>query len=131
MPSTGSGCVAARSRRLDLTGASADPLRLLEGLAGALSAVRQEVWDLADRSAPLEELRLLDPVPGAAYGEVRSTVIVPDVIVEEVDGPEHPVTLNSALSQYSVSGTPRTSSITKKGRPVSVAPAASTFAMEG
>jgi hypothetical protein len=36
-----------------------------------------------------------------------------------------------AVSQYSVIGTPRTSSITKYGRPVGVAPASSTFAMLG
>jgi RNA polymerase sigma-54 factor len=39
-----------------------------------------------DVKLALEELRLLEPVPGAAYGEVRSTVILPDVIVEEIDG---------------------------------------------
>ena len=41
---------------------------------------------IEDVKLALEELRLLDPVPGAAYGEVRSTVILPDVIVEEIDG---------------------------------------------
>src|SRR5438128_12131625 len=36
-----------------------------------------------------------------------------------------------AWSQYSVTGMPRTSSITKYGRPLSVAPASSTLAMFG
>jgi RNA polymerase sigma-54 factor len=42
--------------------------------------------EIEDVKLALEELRLLDPVPGARFGESRSTVIVPDVIVEEVDG---------------------------------------------
>ncbi len=34
----------------------------------------------------LEVLRTLDPSPGAEYGETRTSVITPDVIVEEIDG---------------------------------------------
>ena len=39
--------------------------------------------------------------------------------------------LSLALSQYSVIGMPRTSSITKYGRPASVVPASSTLAIFG
>ena len=31
-------------------------------------------------------IRTLDPSPGADFGEARATVIIPDVIVEEIDG---------------------------------------------
>lgn len=34
----------------------------------------------------LEALKTLEPNPGAGFGETRADVIVPDVIVEEVDG---------------------------------------------
>jgi len=34
----------------------------------------------------LEALKTLEPNPGAGFGEVRADVIVPDVIVEEIDG---------------------------------------------
>jgi RNA polymerase sigma-54 factor len=34
----------------------------------------------------LEVIRTLDPSPGAEYGDTRAAVIVPDVMVEEVDG---------------------------------------------
>ncbi len=32
------------------------------------------------------EMRVLDPLPGAEYGEARAAVITPDVVVEEQDG---------------------------------------------
>jgi RNA polymerase sigma-54 factor len=34
----------------------------------------------------LEEVRTLDPIPGAAYGGTPAATITPDVIVEEIDG---------------------------------------------
>jgi RNA polymerase sigma-54 factor len=34
----------------------------------------------------LEALRTLDPSPGAEFGDTRTNVITPDVIVEEIDG---------------------------------------------
>ena len=34
----------------------------------------------------IEHIRHLDPAPGAGYGDVPSAIIVPDVIVERVDG---------------------------------------------
>ncbi len=36
--------------------------------------------------AAILEMRVLDPLPGAEYGEARAAVITPDVIVEEQDG---------------------------------------------
>ena len=51
----------------------------------------------------------------------------------DLDEQVQPLARSSSLfwSQYSVIGIPRTSSITKYGRPVSVAPASSTLAMFG
>lgn len=39
-----------------------------------------------DIKTAVEVIRGLDPIPGAEYGEVRATVITPEVLVEEVDG---------------------------------------------
>jgi RNA polymerase sigma-54 factor len=39
-----------------------------------------------DIKAAVDVIRGLDPIPGAEFGDVRATVITPDVIVEEVDG---------------------------------------------
>ena len=36
--------------------------------------------------AALETLKSLDPSPGAGFGDTRADVIMPDVVVEEVDG---------------------------------------------
>lgn len=45
----------------------------------------------------LEALKTLEPNPGAGFGEVRADVIVPDVIVEEIDG-EYEVRLDRATT---------------------------------
>lgn len=39
-----------------------------------------------DIKQAIEEIRALDPIPGAEYGESRATIITPDVVVEEIDG---------------------------------------------
>ncbi|MCP3914184.1 MAG: RNA polymerase factor sigma-54 [bacterium] len=41
---------------------------------------------IEDIKAGIESIRTLDPIPGAEYGESVTTVITPDVIVEEIDG---------------------------------------------
>jgi RNA polymerase sigma-54 factor len=41
---------------------------------------------LEEIKAAILEMRVLDPLPGAEYGETRAAVINPDVIVEEQDG---------------------------------------------
>ena len=41
---------------------------------------------IEDVKEAIERIRLLDPIPGAEYGEARATVITPDVVVEEIDG---------------------------------------------
>ncbi len=41
---------------------------------------------IEDIKAALETIRSLDPSPGAEFGEELAAVIVPDVVVEEVDG---------------------------------------------
>jgi len=45
----------------------------------------------------IEDLKTLDPNPGAGYGESRATVITPDVIVEDIDG-EYEVRLDRAMT---------------------------------
>ena len=41
---------------------------------------------IEDVKEAIETLRHLDPTPAAEYGETRAAVIVPDVLVEEMDG---------------------------------------------
>jgi RNA polymerase sigma-54 factor len=41
---------------------------------------------IAEIKVALADMRLLDPLPGAEYGEARAAVITPDVMVEEQDG---------------------------------------------
>ena len=45
----------------------------------------------------LEALKTLEPTPGAGFGDTRADVIVPDVIVEEIDG-EYQVRLDRATT---------------------------------
>jgi RNA polymerase sigma-54 factor len=50
--------------------------RISKATGRSIEAIKQAV----------EALKMLDPHPGADYGEARAAVITPDVIVEEIDG---------------------------------------------
>jgi RNA polymerase sigma-54 factor len=50
--------------------------RIAKATGRSIEAIKQAV----------EALKMLDPHPGAEYGESRAAVITPDVIVEEIDG---------------------------------------------
>ncbi len=52
----------------------------LPHIAKATGASIQEIKDA------IAEIRVLDPLPGAEYGEARAAIINPDVIVDEQDG---------------------------------------------
>jgi RNA polymerase sigma-54 factor len=50
--------------------------RIAKATGKSMEAIKQAI----------ESLKMLDPHPGADYGEARAAVITPDVIVEEIDG---------------------------------------------